>query len=226
MRTKNYNSWREELAVSLTLNPTKQFSRRQPALAQRILNSTFPDTTILKYYANPVVSSEAKVKGFVPKWSKPDVGAIADMCKELFNWDSRWGMGRFMRSFSPAYLVWMMVHEPELFIERGNMTSMTTGVKNVTTRERKGKVKSGGNLENKTMTDFFKPTKSTTPSKLGSASKSAGPSSSPEKTTTSKTPYIPDPSYILDIHSTRSHFSTDSTPELRLSYIPSIVIPY
>ena len=159
MQTKNYNSWREELAVSFTLNPTKQFSRRQPALAQRILNSTFPDTTILKYYANPVVSSEAKVKGFVPKWGKPDVGAIADMCKELFNWDSRWGMGRFMRSFSPAYLVWMMVHEPELFVERRNMPPMATGVEKSATRERKGKAKSGGSVENKTMTDFFKPTK-------------------------------------------------------------------
>jgi hypothetical protein len=77
IRTKDYKSWREELAGSLSLNISKQFSRKQPALAQRILDSSFPDITILKYY------SAQKVQGFIPGWRKRDIVTVAELCKPL-----------------------------------------------------------------------------------------------------------------------------------------------
>ena len=138
MRTNDYQSWKEELATSLSMNSEKYFSKRQPALAKRILESTFPDPTILSYYSHPVVSSEELISAIVPQWRKPDIPVLAELCKRLFEWNSRWGMVRFMRSITPGLLLYTIIHRNE-----------------TTTREnRHSKSKPTGKL-----TDYFKSTK-------------------------------------------------------------------
>ena len=134
--------WREELATSLSMNSEKKFTRRQPALAKRILESTFPDPTILSYYCHPVISSEERVSAFVPEWRKPDIPFLAELCRRLFEWDSRWGMVRFMRSITPGLLLNTIVHR--------NTSSPTTD-------KSPPKSKSTGKL-----TDYFKSTKVST----------------------------------------------------------------
>jgi len=75
--------------------------------------------------------------------------------------------------------------------------------------------------ENRTMADFFKSTKS---NPLDPDSPTATVISISETMPSSST--IPHISLVLEIHSSRTHFSTDLTPELRLSYLPSTIIPY
>jgi hypothetical protein len=140
MTTSDYQSWREELATELSRNSERKFNRRQPALAKRILESTFPDPTILSYYSRPVVSSEERVSAFVPQWRRPDIPVLAELCKKLFEWDSRWGMVRFMRSITPGLLFYTVIH-------RNTNTS--------TTDKSPSRPKSTGKL-----TDYFKSTKS------------------------------------------------------------------
>src|SRR5271169_6640452 len=112
MNTTDYASWRQELAAVLTSNPDQTFSRRHPALAkQLLLNTSFPDTTILKYYTHPVVSSSEKLATFKPVWKKPDIPALAKLCRNLFDWEFQWGMVRLMRSITPGLVLWDIVHQ-------------------------------------------------------------------------------------------------------------------
>lgn len=144
MTTGDYQSWREELATELSRNSESKFRRRQPALAKRILESTFPDPTILSYYSHPVVSSEERVSAFVPQWRRPDIPVLAELCRKLFEWDSRWGMVRFMRSITPGLLLYTVIHR--------NTNASTTD-------KSPSRPKSTGKL-----TDYFKSTKSSAPS--------------------------------------------------------------
>jgi len=244
MQAKDYSAWREELALSLTLNTSQAYTKKQPALAKRILNSSFPDPTILTYYSRPIVSSDDKIGQFQPRWTRPQVAEVAALCKELFNWDSKYGMQRFMRSFVPGYLVWLMVHEGDRF-EDHDRGETTTELKE--TKKKKGGAgaakqskrkedKEGVKKEKRTMTDFFKSTKSSSVSTSKPETSSSNPLdpdsslatviSISETETTPSSSTIPHKSLVLDIHSSRTHFSTDSTPELRLSYLPSTILPY
>ena len=143
MRTRDFQSWREELTAELSTNSEKKFTRRQPALAKRILESTFPDPTILSYYCHPVVSTEERVSAFVPQWRKPDIPVLAELCRRLFQWDSRWGMVRLMRSITPGLFVHSIVH-------RNTIASAA--------EKSLPRAKSTGKL-----TDYFKSTKSSAP---------------------------------------------------------------
>lgn len=197
--------WREGLATALESNPDKLFSRKQRALAREIRASNFPDTQILHYYSSPVVSSEEKVSAFKPNWKKPDATALSQICRQLFDWNSRWGMCRFMRSFSPGYLVWNIIHnDPPSKLSYQLSPSL---------KPNRAKQTSKG-LEGKTMTDYFKSTKN-----VGVPKQDLQAS----KTLLTENAMIQE---MLNIHGTRKHFSTDSTEELRLSYIPSQVLPY
>ena len=62
--------------------------------------------------------TEENVRGFEPQWGKPDIVGLAELCKELFAWDSKYGMCRFMRSFT---LIWPMIHEREVFTDGKKM---------------------------------------------------------------------------------------------------------
>lgn len=201
--TTDYKSWREELALALSTNPNKKFSRRQPALAARILESDFPDTKILKYYARPVVSSNERLATLKPDWQKPDITALAEICKDLFDWDTKFGMVRFMKSIIPGLLVWEIVHlEPRDFSSplRGKDGNLPT----------KQASKAHTRIsDEQPITNYFKATKS-----------NSLPATKPSTSLTE--PY----SKILGIHGVRKHFSTDSTEELRVSYIPSQIQPY
>jgi Holliday junction resolvase Gen1 C-terminal domain len=188
--------------MALTTNPDKKFSRRQPALATRILESDFPDTKILKYYAHPVVSSNEKLATFKPEWQKPDATALAEICKDLFDWDTKFGMVRFMRNITPGLLVWEIIH-----LEPKDLSSPLHGKDgNLPTKQ---KSKTHANISEQPITNYFKATKSI--------------SHPPAKPSTSLTESH---SKVLGIHGVRKHFSTDSIEELRVSYIPSQIQPY
>jgi hypothetical protein len=191
----------------LKLNLGKQFSRKHYALARIIQASNFPDVAVLSYYAHPETSSEDKIRNYKPKWRMPDVNRLAQLCKELFEWDSRWGMCRFMRSFIPGYFLWRMLHDENNL----KPSSQSTSSSKLNKRQPERGVKRS---EGKTMTDYFKSTK------IASIASSDSKTSA---VTLSNTSTNPD---ILDIHGIRKHFSTDSTEELRLSYIPSQVLSY
>ena len=139
-------------------------------------------------------------------------------------------MQRFMRSFVPGYLAWLMVHEGVRFEDDDTGGATTTELKE--SKKKKGgpgaakqskrkEDKEGVKKQDRTMADFFKSTKSN-PLDPDSTTATVIPIS--ETTPSSSTsPHI---SLVLEIHSSRTHFSTDSTPELRLSYLPSTIIPY
>jgi hypothetical protein len=112
-----------------------------------------------------------------------------------------------MRSFAPGYLVWTIVHNdppskpsPQVLPN----PKLNRSKQNLRVKGSEGKI----------MTDFFKSTKN-----------AAIPTQEPQpaKDDVNNDSMIQG---ILDIHGTRMHFSTDSTEELRLSYVPSQVLPY
>lgn len=198
MNTNDYVAWREKLAEALTTNPDKQFSRKHAALANRIRETEFPDPTILKYYTHPIVSSDETLASFKPEWQKPDGMLLMELCQELFEWTSRGGLCRFMRSFTPGFLVWNLVHANYDASKRAGQEKAT-----ISSRLNKPKQKPP---EGKLMTDFFRPTKS--------------------MPNTQVKPLNAEAPLIRDIHGTRKHSSSDYLEELRVSYIPSQVQPY
>jgi Holliday junction resolvase Gen1 C-terminal domain len=213
MESTDYVRWRTDLATVLSNNPNDIFSKRQPALASRILNSQFPDTTILKYYTHPVVSSIEKLTTFNPEWRKPDMSALAELCKALFAWDSRWGMCRFMRSITPGYLLWNMVHADKAATRSTSLHKNLVPPPTVSSKPHKvQQPKSSSEApQRKLMTDYFNSTKNI----------------SRALQTVSSAKALGKESYgILEIHGSRKHFSTDEVEELRLSYIPSQMVSY
>src|SRR5271156_7236182 len=111
MRTKNFEEWRSDLAVDLTTNPDNHFSRKRPSLAAKLIQSNFPEVSILNYYAKPKISAFDRFSSFEPNWNGPDINRLAGLCKELFEWNTHWGMCRFMRSFTPGYLIWELAND-------------------------------------------------------------------------------------------------------------------
>jgi Holliday junction resolvase Gen1 C-terminal domain len=198
MNTSDYVAWREKLAEALTTNSDKQFSRKHAALANRIRETEFPDPTILKYYTHPIISSDETLATFKPEWQKPDFGLLIGLCQELFEWTSRGGLCRLMRSFTPGFLVWDLVHATHDTSKRAGQEKAFAPTK---LNKPKQKPPAG-----KLMTDFFRPTKSIPDTQV--------------KPLNAETPSI------LDIHGTRKHPSNDYLEELRVSFIPSQVQPY
>jgi holliday junction resolvase YEN1 len=192
----------------LASNEDKIFLRKHPSLAKTILESSFPDTDVLRYYTNPVISTPETIRGFTPQWTEPNIEKLAQLCKELFEWDSRWGMCRFMRSITPPYLVWKTLHD------NGKATQVVTPViPELPTKPPKSKSKkSTGPTDTNTITNYFAPTKNVNHEK---------------PPTFVALPDIPaEKSLIIEVHSSRTHFSTDSIEELRVSYLPSAIISY
>jgi len=218
-----YAAWRETLAESLSSNAEKRFSRRNPALARNLRSSTFPDTTVLQYYRHPVVSTNDELSRFAPSWDRPDPASIAMLSKELFKWDDRSGMIKFMRSFTPGYLLWTLLNEysegKDVFIKDLVPVQDTLPVKGAsqakekTTTPRRNPIMAKGKgkpIQTTRIENFFKPVKKPTenPPKPPSATR---PTSQPAPTNP----------LIIDFHGARTHASTNTLPEIRLSYIPS-----
>jgi hypothetical protein len=192
MDTKDYKAWREDLACCLEANPDKMFSSRRRALAAELLGSHFPNTTILSYYAEPVVSSEEKIKSFKPEWKKPDVPVLAQLCKELFQWDTRWGMRRFIRSITPGLLIWDIVHKGPVYLTNPVLTNPVVRQLPITRPKSKSNVPTSS-VEGKQLTDYFKSTKKQS---------TAVPEKSISETADEACP-------VLGIHGTRTHSSID-----------------
>ena len=209
METTDHKDWREKLADAIESNPDKIFSRKRPRLAKQIRESNFPDTEILKYYTDPAISSKDRLKTFKLEWRKPDAKVAAKLCQQLFEWTTKWGMARFLRNFTPGYLTWHILHEyPSASADNSAIAEGT--------EKPKLKLPAKDKVEGKKITDFFKSTKIV--------------SSSVEKPPTPPEPKVAsdtnEKQIILNIHGTRKHSSTDSVEELRLSYIPSTILPY
>src|SRR5271154_2731997 len=183
MTTKDYTSWRQTLALDMSSNSENRFSQKRRVLANKLLQSSFPDPTILKYYTHPVVSPETTIRQLQFEWKKPDIETLAQLCKELFEWDSKWGMCKFMRCITPGLLVWNLV----------NGTTITTSTPTPPPHVSKPPLK-GKTAQTKPLTDFFKPTK-------------APPAVKP----TVQEPPKQAPQ-ILGIHAYRTHPSTDLPP--------------
>jgi len=47
-RTADYTTWRQTFALAISSNPENKFSRKWPALANKILHSAFPDQKVLQ----------------------------------------------------------------------------------------------------------------------------------------------------------------------------------
>jgi len=209
MRTTNFEEWRSDLAVALTTNSDNHFSKKRPSLAARLIQSNFPDVSILNYYAQPKISPFDKFSSFQPNWKGPDINRLAGLCKELFQWNTHWGMCRFIRSFAPAYLIFELANDkgksPAIASSQLNNTSTS---KLLSKPKRSTKVPASTNQ----ITTYFKPTKTVAP-----VEKDKDPSPPPCK---------PSEKLFSDIHGSRKHLSTDEVEELRLSYIPSQLVPY
>jgi len=218
-----YAAWRETLAESLSSNAEKHFSRRNPALARNLQASTFPDTTVLQYYRHPVVSTDDEISRFAPNWDRPDPASIATLSKELFKWDDRQGMIKFMRSFTPGYLVWTLLNqcsEDEDVFTKDVMPvkdifpvkkASQAKEKTTTVRGKPMMIKGKGKpIQSTRIEHFFKHVK-----KLRE-----NPPESPSPTPPTSQPAPTNP-LIIDFHGTRTHASTNNLPEIRLSFIPS-----
>jgi hypothetical protein len=104
-----------------------------------------------------------------------------------------------MRSITPGLLLWEIIHGTE-------NSDNPLETENLVMKTKSTKISDG-----KTMTDYFKSTKSSTLSR--------------EKTSLPAISSTKD-SIVLAFHGTRKHFSTDNVEEIRISYIPSKIQPY
>jgi len=166
-------------------------------------------------------------------WREPDSVGVAAIARRLFEWDGSWAVARFLKSFGSGYIIWKMTSTnmeadttntatvvAQTSTAGKTSTTSTTAKTNVigkTVAKGKGKGTAAGT---KTMTDFFKPTKSTIdPSKHKTPIDVAPPAESAPAESSARR------ELILDIHGTRNHHSTDGIQELRISYIPTNIIP-
>lgn len=110
MKSTDHASWRSSLAEAVCSNSNKLFSRKHPTFAKNLQASSFPNPKILRNYTHPVVSSATNIREFRPDWRKPDMKKLAQLCKELFNWNFHEGMAKFMGFMVPGVLLWELIN--------------------------------------------------------------------------------------------------------------------
>ncbi|GAA5871012.1 hypothetical protein JCM16303_001662 [Sporobolomyces ruberrimus] len=78
--------WREEVAEVLMTNPNKLLEKKNPTLANKILESTdFPNQEIVRNYAHPRVSKEGSYDP--PKWEEDiDIEGLVEYVMRMFEW--------------------------------------------------------------------------------------------------------------------------------------------
>lgn len=104
-------SWRQEICQFLWRNIPSLASRRSRhlALANSFLNN-FPDSTIVRLFTNPTVSSDSTIQQFDLTSALPDISAIARQCELRFEWGTAEGiLQKFDKDILPAVLLHIIV---------------------------------------------------------------------------------------------------------------------
>lgn len=98
-------AWRDNLSHELQTNESGFFRTKHKALK---IPRDFPNMEVLKYYTNPVVSSETKLEQLRESidWEHQlDVQGLRDFCRDVFDWTHKVGAIKFIRGLAPALLV-------------------------------------------------------------------------------------------------------------------------
>ena len=102
---KALGEWKERLIYELRTNTSKFFKQKHKTLE---IPNDFPRTDVLRYYTNPVVSSNEKVEQMKRSitWDQEfDIPGLRIFCAEAFDWVCISGAKHFVRNLSRALLV-------------------------------------------------------------------------------------------------------------------------
>ncbi|KAG5440128.1 hypothetical protein PCANB_001697 [Pneumocystis canis] len=102
--------WKNNLEKSLRTNANKYFSTKHPSLK---LPKDFPNQDIIKFYTNPVITTdfELKKKASCIVWKWPiNITGLQEFVSVHFNWSGLPGIKKFIQSFAPCYLVSLLNH--------------------------------------------------------------------------------------------------------------------
>ncbi|KAG4305630.1 hypothetical protein PORY_001186 [Pneumocystis oryctolagi] len=97
--------WKNQLEISLRTNANGYFSTKHPSLK---LPKDFPNQDIIKFYINPITSSDLELRKKAAKivWKWPiDVLALQEFVFMHFSWSGLPGIKKFILSLAPCYLV-------------------------------------------------------------------------------------------------------------------------
>lgn len=97
--------WRERLQFELRTNESGFFKQKHKTL---IIPEDFPKPDILKYYVQPMLSSEERVEHLRSslKWDQDiDISALRNFTGDAFDWVCISGARKFIRNLAPALLV-------------------------------------------------------------------------------------------------------------------------
>lgn len=124
--TDGITQWRERLERELQTNDSNYFRQKHRTMK---IPTTFPDRTVLGYYAHPAISSMEKVIRLRDeiKWDlEVNVQELRIFVADAFDWHYLSGAKKFVRGLAPA----MLAHQ---FIRRSEST--TTDDENLESKE-------------------------------------------------------------------------------------------
>ncbi|KAJ7877584.1 hypothetical protein B0H14DRAFT_2260557, partial [Mycena olivaceomarginata] len=110
--------WRNAVREELRTNSRGRLSKRQPKLAEKILD-TFPSLKVVNLYMNPLTSVSPQYIGPMPSFNswiprEPNIFELSGQCSLLFGWNgehllrklnSNLWLGVAFRMFSSACIV-------------------------------------------------------------------------------------------------------------------------
>ncbi|KAI5802850.1 hypothetical protein FPQ18DRAFT_398760 [Pyronema domesticum] len=100
--------WRDRLAHEMSTNESKWFKRKN---GKAVVPEDFPNTEILGWYAEPMVSSPENVERLraAIDWNgKLDVAGLREYTRDTFEWRGTLGANKFVRTLAPVALAFRM----------------------------------------------------------------------------------------------------------------------
>ncbi|THG96194.1 hypothetical protein EW026_g5600 [Hermanssonia centrifuga] len=122
------HGWRQEICLELRTNPRKLLPTKKVALANSF-PADFPDLRILDMYVNPRTSETVgkTAADMRLNWDKePDIGLIAGLCEQYFEWGYREMIIKRFRTIIWPYAVLRIIRRAAILADRKQARSSDT----------------------------------------------------------------------------------------------------
>ncbi len=122
------HGWRQEICLELRTNPRKLLPTKKVALANNF-PADFPDLRILDMYVNPRTSETVgkTAADMRLNWDKePDIGLIAGLCEQYFEWGYREMIIKRFRTIIWPYAVLRIIRRAAILADRKQARSSDT----------------------------------------------------------------------------------------------------
>ena len=201
-------TWREELRQELRTNSQQVIGRKQVALANSIPED-FPDIDILLSYVKPITSESMgwESNNLKHTWFKePDVAKLAAVCECYFEWGYKDAIIKRFRTVMWHSIVLRILRRAIL-----DLDERAAGEVTFTTPRKKGEGKEHPECEtpSKIIVKYFSPLEASAPGEVYVSGSEFEQD---------------DDRFIVKVHSSRAHASTDGLHEYRLEIAPQQLV--